>query len=536
MDRHDRINSVPESAEPTIRKPVILITMARNAVANLFRMGSSWIVILFLPPLLVRVLDKPTYGVWVLLLQVAGYVTLLDVGVQSVIARFVARAESLQDRDFMARTLSSSGAILVTASLSTVLLTALASWQLGHLFRSIPPSISHDARQALLVIGASFALTLPFSTLAGFFSGLQKNEINAVAGSLGKFAGALGTAWAAYHQQGLLRMAIWTGLGSLAQCLTYAIFWTRQKERGLLAPSYVDRKMVREFLIFCSAMFVTQFCMILVSGMDMPIVVAFDFHSAAYYAVAATLGNVLSVPQGAIVSTLMPVAAGMSAGETPERLGQVLLKTTRFATAILCLTTLPLLLVMPLFLRIWVGQDYAYHSLKIAEILVIAQFVRLTMLPYATIGYAAGQLQRMLPAAISEAIVNLLFSLILVRFIGATGVAIGTVIGAVVSVTLHFLISLPRTDSLVVSRQQLVWKGILRPVALALPLLLAGKLLIGNLGHPIPQLLLCASAELILWSLYWNSMFDGSDRQQIKALFRSAMSLSGKSLRLLAPE
>jgi O-antigen/teichoic acid export membrane protein len=96
---------VSENAESIINKPVILLTMARNAMANLFRMGSSWIIILFLPPLLVRVLDKPTYGVWVLLLQMAAYVTLFDLGIQMAVARFVARADSLRDRDYMARIL-----------------------------------------------------------------------------------------------------------------------------------------------------------------------------------------------------------------------------------------------------------------------------------------------------------------------------------------------------------------------------------------------------------------------------------------------
>ena len=37
----------------------VLATMTRNSVANLFRAGSSWIIVLFLPPLLVRVMDKP---------------------------------------------------------------------------------------------------------------------------------------------------------------------------------------------------------------------------------------------------------------------------------------------------------------------------------------------------------------------------------------------------------------------------------------------------------------------------------------------
>ena len=171
-----RIIHVAESAEST-GKPKVLATMAKNAIANLFRTGTAWIVVLFLPPLLVRVLDKPTYGVWLLLLQLAAYITIFDGGIQTAVARYVARAEGMQDRNYLARLLSSCGMLLVVASLATLLLTVLASWQLNDIFREIPTSIANSARQALLVLGVSLALTLPFSVLAGFFIGVQKTRL-----------------------------------------------------------------------------------------------------------------------------------------------------------------------------------------------------------------------------------------------------------------------------------------------------------------------------------------------------------------------
>ncbi len=494
--------------------------MAKNAVANLFRTGTMWVIVLFLPPLLARVLNKPTYGVWLLLLQLAAYITLFDGGIQLAVARHVALAEGLQDRNYLARLLSSAGMLLVLASLATLLLTALASWQLTHIFQEIPLSIAQSARQALLVIGTSLALTLPFSVLAGFFMGLQRNEITAFAASLGKFAGAFGTAWAAYHHQGLLAMAVWVGLGNVVQCLTYVVFWKREGKRDLLQSSHIERTMSREFLFFCSAMFVTQFSSILITGMDMPIVAAFDFRSAAYYGVAATLGYALVVPYAAIVNTLMPVAAGMSGNDAPQRLGQVLLKTTRFATSLLCLMTLPLLLLMPLFLRVWVGPDYAIHTLLLAEILVTAQFFRLTMLPYAMIGFAAGQQQRMLVAPVAEGVVNLLCSLALVRIIGARGVALGTLAGGFVGVWLHLTVSLRRTDCVSVSRTQFIWQGILKQLACTLPCMLCALLAFRWISSPLLQVAMAASTDLALLALFWNLSFDMGEREQLRGLLR----------------
>lgn len=90
-------------------------------------MGSSWLVVLFLPPLLVRVLDKPTFATWVLILQIGAYVGVFDGGIQSAIGRFVACADGLQDNRYMGQTLSSAGLIMLIAGLATASLTAFVS-------------------------------------------------------------------------------------------------------------------------------------------------------------------------------------------------------------------------------------------------------------------------------------------------------------------------------------------------------------------------------------------------------------------------
>jgi len=512
--------NVPHSPESENNKPKVLATMAKNAVANLFRTGTGWVIVLFLPPLLVRVLDKPTYGVWLLLLQLAAYITVFDGGVQIAVARYVARAESLQDRKYLARFLSSAGMLMVAAAVATALLAVLGSWQLGHVFKEIPISIAPSARQALLIIGMSVALTLPFSVLAGFFVGIQRNEMTAFATSVGKFSGALGIAWAAYHHQGLLAMATWVGLGNIVQCVIYWVFWSREGRRDTLRYSCAERALAREFLLFYAAMFVAQFSSILITGMDLPIVAAFDFRAASYYGVAVLLSNVLIVPFAAIVSTLLPVASGISASEDPQRLGQVLLKTTRFASALLCVITLPLLLLMPVFLRIWVGTDYATHTLLLAQTLVVAQCLRLTMMPYAMIGFAAGQQPRMLVAPVVEAIVNVSCSLALVQFIGAHGVALGTLIGALVGISLHFTVSLPRTDCVLLSRTELLWQGILKQFAFTVPLLVLALLTTRWISSSIFQVALAACAELALFALLWSRSFDSGERDQLRGLVK----------------
>lgn len=473
-------------------------------------------------------MDKPAYAVWLLLLQLAAYITFFDSGIQMAIARYVARHEALGARDHLARTLSSVGFVLIVSSFITVLIVGLASWQLTGVFRSIPADLSTSARLALFVVGASLALNLPFSVLAGFFVGRLQNEIGALAVSAGKFAGALGSGWAAYRHQGLLAMAIWIAAGNLIQSLVYCFFWRRRQTQGLLRPSSVERAAAREFIFFCSAMLVSQFSSLLVTGMDMPVVAAFDFHSAAYYGIAAILSSLLVVPHGAIVNSLLPVAAEISASEDPERLGQVLLRITRFSTVVLCVITLPLFLLMPLFLRVWVGADYAAHSLLLGEILLLAQFIRLTIYPYALVGFVGGQQHRMLVSPLAEGISNLVCSIGLAQLMGARGVALGTLIGAVVGVWLHLTVSMKRTDCVRVRRLTLLAQGVMKPLAFTLPFLFL-DLLCRRIQLPLLQVSLTVAAELAVCVLFWRFIFDDSERSAVLRLLRRGRHLGSDS-------
>jgi O-antigen/teichoic acid export membrane protein len=507
-----------------------LRTITKNVLANFARLGATWLVVLTLPPLLVRILDKPTYATWMLILQLAAYISVFDGGVQLAIARFVARAEGTRDHRYLKEILSSVGFVLVILSAIALSAVCLFSWELPRFFHNIPPSIVHDAQRASLAIGLSLAISVPFSTLAGFFSGLQRNEVISLAVAIGKLVGAAGVAWAAFHRQGISTMAAWMALGNVIQSLIYVGAWRRLAPRSLLQRPFVKTAVIREFLTFCSTLLITQCATILITGLDMPIVAAMDFHAAAYYAVAATVSNMLIIPQQAIVSTLMPIASGMSVADTADRMGEVLIKTTRYATAILCLITLPLMLGAYPFLHIWVGKDYALHSLPFAEILIAAQWLRLTLMPYATIGFSVGQQRQMLTSAFVEGALNLTCSLIAAHFLGALGVAIGTSVGACAGVYVHFFNSMPRTNLILFRRWRLLAKGILQPTLLSLPLGFLALVLTHLVNAPLLKVLFIAGGEAMAFLLLWRYNFSPQEREALATSFGRAIHFSWKPM------
>ena len=78
---------------------------------------------------------------------------------------------------------------------------------------------------------------------------------------------------------------------------------------------------------------------------------------------------------------MLPASAVLDAGRDAQKLGTLLTLSTRYGMLILLAMGLPLITIGGSILRLWVGKDYALHSLLIMQILVVANVVRLSALP-----------------------------------------------------------------------------------------------------------------------------------------------------------
>lgn len=462
-------SSVAASNSPVSVLPVML----KNSLANLGRLASSWLLVLIVPPLLARHLAVPTFATWMLILQLAAYVTVVQVGIEMPVSRYVARAHETGEEIHGGQILGAAVLLLVLFAFLLLTVTLIVSWNLHLLFPGIPDSLLFDAQSALLLVGMSLSVNLPFSIFSGLFQGHQKFEIPALASGVSKLSTALGVIWVALGGGGLTQMGVWAGFGPCLQSMILVMAWRRRGHKMKLVPSVPDINAVKEFFRFCSTMLLVQFTSVLISGLDLPIVAKFAFVSAGYYAAASTACSVFSVPYTAIVSTFLPVASGLVARKSPQEAGFALMRATRYSTALVCTMSFPFVLAMNPLLRAWIGSSYASHTVLLAETLVAAQFMRLTMFPYAIMGFSAGQQGRMLTSPLTEGVVNLICSLILVRLYGGFGVALGTLVGSVVGVVLHFTNSIPATDYISVDRLQLLLSGIVKPLFVSIPPLIA---------------------------------------------------------------
>ncbi|MFT4114374.1 lipopolysaccharide biosynthesis protein [Silvibacterium sp.] len=490
----------PEPLPPAQRGGLSLVLS--NAGANIARQVSALLVVLVLPPLLVRSLDRPTYAVWLLILQIASYITLIDNGIQTVIARYVALERATTGAAGVSRVLTNATVLLGIVAGIMTLLFAVGSPALSWFIPSESSSLLHPAERALAITAVTAALALPFSSLAGMFAGDQRSEINAIAATIGKVAGAAGVAWVAMRHRGLVAMALAMAAGTVLQSLLYVTAARIRPTAELFVWRLIRRSYLGEVFMFSLGMMVSQLAGLLISGMDLPLVSAFDFPQTAYYGLALTASNLLLVPFASITGPLMPLVTSVHAKGDARRLGEVVIEITRWGNILLGLLVLFLGMSLPALLHWWVRQEYATRTLPLAEILIAAQAVRQSCALYAMTGFSAGKQTQMLISPIGEGIVNLMCSFIGAKWLGAPGVALGSVVGAFAGVLLQLFVNLKRTQDVIEMRAGLfLVQGILKPllsITPVVPIFFIGRLWVTTAVQLLALAMVCSLMSIPL--------------------------------------
>jgi O-antigen/teichoic acid export membrane protein len=449
------------------------LTIVKNAFANLCRGGATALVSLLLPPFLTRILSKDAYGTWLLILQLATYVNLLDFGIQTAVGRYVAYCNELGDSQKRDSIVSTSLAILIGAGILAIVGISFFAWQLPNLFKDMPVELHQDARLALILVGGSLALTLPFNIFGAVFIGLQRYEVPAIIVGSSRLIGGVFVVVIAHSSHSIVMMAIVMSLSNVAnglwQCFAYK---TMPSVNIKLSSRTVSIASAIEIANYCSVLLLWSMGMVLVSGLDVAIIGYFDYNSVIYYTLASSITNFLIGIQGSIFSTILPRAASLHAKGDRKSLGNLLISSTRYATIILVITSLPLLLGGQGLLNLWVGTDYANNTISLLQLLVIANFIRQLGAPYATIAMACAEQKRIILSPIIEGVVNLSVSVLLVSQFGSVGVALGTVIGSLISVVFHLCYNLPHTKNVEIKKMHHLSISIFKPLICIFPVLI----------------------------------------------------------------
>jgi O-antigen/teichoic acid export membrane protein len=446
----------------------------QGSASNLARAALAMMVALVLPPLLVHRLTPAEYGAWLLILQCSTYINLLDLGLQTAISKFVAEYAAIPDRTACSRIISSSFAILCVSGLFGALGIALVTWRVPELFHQMPVSLVPALRDGILAVGLSTAIALPFNAFIAVFTGLQRYGFPTVLALATKTLCSAALAALLLMHGKLVQLAIVMGIFNLLGAAGQFVGWKKYAKAAVgFSLRLVSRDSVLALAKYGSVLSIWTVATLFISGLDMVIVGHYDYKNTGYYGLATSVTNFMLLLIGSLFGPLLPAVSSVQAGRTPSQIGDIVVTTTRYCALLICLIGLPLLLFAYPVLKLWVGDSYAMHTVLFLEILILGNAIRQLGYPYALVVVATGKQHLATMSGVIEAAVNVCVSIYLVERIGAVGVALGTLVGAFVSVGVHLTVSMMLTRStILLSRRVLLLQGLMRPLACVIPSLL----------------------------------------------------------------
>jgi O-antigen/teichoic acid export membrane protein len=437
---------------------------------NVGRLFISTAAGFLLPTFLIHKLPVATYSAWVLILQMGAYVGYLDFGIQSGIAKYVAEYEAKGDTAGASVRASAGLALLLSVSLIGVVLTLGLAWLVPKLFHDMPSALYPDVRMGLLFVGVSVSFALLCSIFASIFMGLQRYAVPTSLALINRllYVGVVLGSVATHLSLGT--MCCLVAVVNVTTGLLHFVAWRRFASQVKLSLYGLDWSVVREMIGFCSTLAVFAVAMLCISGMDVTIVGRYDFRQTAFYSIASTPTNFMIGIMGSALAPLLPSASALSVHRSSRQMGEMLARATRYATSLLVITGLPLLVAGYWVLRLWVGPAYSPQIVGYLRILVLANVLRNTCAPYASMLVATESQRIAIASATAEGLVNLSVTIYLAQRIGAIGVAYGTLLGAAVGVGMHFGLSMHYTYAkLSITRARLFLSGIGRPLLMVIP-------------------------------------------------------------------
>jgi O-antigen/teichoic acid export membrane protein len=395
--------------------------MLKNVLGKWAEILLTTASVFILYPVLVGRIGEMQYGVWLLLMSIAGYFSLLSMGVPLSTVRFLSKYWAKEDYDKANEVVGTSLTIFGVIAL-------LAA-----------------ARVAALIAFGNMAASFLFEVAEGALHAMQEQFVLAVVRSAMVVLRLVATLLLVHHDNGLSAIASILAVSTVVQGIMLWLYLRRFYPKMRFRLSAATRSMLKE--IFSYSVWALGMNLAgLVSFRTDPIVIGSVISVGAiiYFAVSNNLLLYLSQAMEGIAQALMPRVSHMEARDGARELGAVYMQTSRLTLMLMQAACVMFVLIGPDFLALWMGEEFRGPSGRVLIILSAAYGFYLVQRGVAVailLGTGDAKTPTLMMAA--SAVVNVVLSVILGRLWGIEGVAWGTTI-ALWGLTVALVIDMTR--------------------------------------------------------------------------------------------
>jgi O-antigen/teichoic acid export membrane protein len=401
--------------------------VALNVAGRYVTLGLELVLGLVMLPFNANHLGAAEYGLWMLAASMVAYFPILDLGLGSSMERAVAHHRALRDPDAINEVASTLVFVFAATGLIALLVVTGIAWNFGRFF-DLPAEQARTGRILMMMIGVQVALGLPFATFGGVVNGFQRTYMNAAVGACVSVAVASVNIAVLLTGGGLVQLVAAMTATRMAGYVVYRLNAYRVFPLLRIRPSLFRRSRLRDLTGFGAWMMVQSASAKANYASDAVVIGAFlSTGSVAMWTIAQRLADAVLQLTNQLNYVLFPIVVDADSSGRTDRLTEVLVQGTRLSLA----TIIPVagslaLLAEPVVIG-WTGPQFAAAAV-IVKILAMVLLVRVGSWTANTVLQGSGAHRLVASSYLATAVVNILLSILLIRWLGLPGVAIATLI------------------------------------------------------------------------------------------------------------
>lgn len=337
-------------------------------VLNYVSVAATFIIGLLYTPFLIRTLGQTDYGIYALALAIAGYLSLLDLGIGNAIVRYIAENQVIGTKEKESKLVGYFFKIFSYIGLITVVIGISISWNLQGVVSS---DFSNEQIKTLqwmiLVLTVNFAVGFMLNTFSAVLQAYEKFIFLKLANVIRVSLTPILSVVYLFYSSNLIVLTAILAFVNIA-ILSISYFYYKKTLKIKMSFKQVEKTFKKEILGYSLVIFVVaiadkvywQTDQILLGMLKNP-------EAVAVYALAIQFVSIFMSLSIAINSVFLPRVTHIVSGENYiSKLNALFIKVSRFQTFIMGLFLSGFVLIGEIFIELWVGESF-----KLAYLIVV---------------------------------------------------------------------------------------------------------------------------------------------------------------------
>ncbi len=439
-----------------------------NVFSNWTNLAISVLIAFLVSPILIDRLGDTLYGVWALIISVTGYFTVLDLGVNTAVIRFISRLEAAGDPREAQRVFSTSMALFLAIG-ATVSVLALAC---APLFLRLIDETEYPSERILAVfaiiavdVALGFLISVYIATLKAVNDFVRVNLVAIVA----RIAKNILIVWMLTEGYSLFTMGVIHFGETLFRLFAY---WRIVRPRFRFRRDLCSRPLLGTLLNYSVYSLVISVATKAVFYTDSLLVTAMvGVEFVVYYAIPVALLLYLERLVYAMNSVVTPIVSSNEARADARANEAIYAFGTRYSLVPIVPVLTALWLYGGDFISIWIGPEKGAVSEPILQVLCLGYFAYASQIIANSVLKGISKHKVFAWILVAEAVANLALGIALGRTYGLIGIAWGATVA--LTVTNLLFVPLYACRVLGMSYARYMLRSYLPPLALAVPIVAA---------------------------------------------------------------